>query len=404
MTPQRWQQIKELFNAALERGPDQWAKFLDEVCAGDVSLRAEIESLLAAHGQATSFFEKPATALVAALSSEEQDGWMEGRRIGPYRLQREISRGDMGVVYLADRDDRQYEKQVAIKLVKRGMDTDDILQRFRHERQTLARLNHPNIARLLDGGVTEDGLPYFVMEFIEGLPLDVYCDRHKLNTIARLRLFRAVCAAVHYAHQNLIVHRDLKPSNILVTAEGTPKLLDFGIAKLLHQDPLSHSFAQTMAGARIMTPEYASPEQVRRELITTASDVYALGVLLYKLLSGHRPYRFTNFSPQEIERVICEQQPQRPSTAISRTAQAAEDDGKLMETLSPETISATREGSPEKLRRRLAGDLDNIVLRALHKEPKRRYASVEQFSEDILRHLEGLPVIAHQDTRSAIVA
>ncbi len=391
MAPERWQQIKDLFNDALERDHTQWAKFLDDACAGDSSLRAEVESLLASHEQATGFLEKPATEMLSLSSPDEL---LEGRWVGPYRLQQEIGRGGMGVVYLAERDDRQYEKQVAIKLVKRGMDTDDILRRFRHERQTLATLDHPNIARLLDGGVTEDGLPYFVMEYIEGLPIDDYCDQHKLNTSARLQLFRSVCSAVHYAHQNLIVHRDLKPGNILATADGTPKLLDFGIAKLLHHDSSAQSLAQTMSGARLLTPEYASPEQVRNAPITTASDVYSLGVLLYKLLSGRRPYRFTNFSPQEIERVICDQQPQRPSTAIRRVEQLLDDDGKI----TPETISAAREGSTEKLRRRLAGDLDNIVLMALHKEPMRRYASVEQFSEDIRRHLDGLPVIAHKDT------
>lgn len=353
MTSERWQLIKDLFNATLERGPKQWAKFLDVACPDDPSLRAEVESLLAAHEQAPSLFEKTAGQLASAWLTDAPAGLTEGSRVGPYRLQREIGRGGMGVVYLAHRDDRQYEKQVAIKLVKRGMDTDDILRRFRHERQTLATLDHPNIARLLDGGVTEDGLPYFVMEYIEGLPLDAYCDLHKLNTIARLQLFLTVCSAVHYAHQNLIVHRDLKPGNILVTAEGAPKLLDFGIAKLLHQGPSAQSLAHTMSGAWMMTPEYASPEQVRHEPITTASDVYSLGALLYKLLSGHRPYRFTNFSPQEIERVICEQQPQRPSTAVSRVEQVAEDDGKPIKTFSPETISTTREGSLEKLRRRL---------------------------------------------------
>jgi serine/threonine-protein kinase len=304
----------------------------------------------------------------------------------------------MGVVYLAVRADDQYQKRVAIKLVKRGMDTEEILQRFRNERQILASLDHPNIARLFDGGITANGLPYFVMEYIEGLPIDVYCDRHKLNTTERLKLFSAVCSAVHYAHQHLIVHRDLKPTNILVIAEGVPKLLDFGIAKLLHQEHSSKSITHTMTGMRLMTPEYASPEQARNEPITTASDVYSLGVLLYKLLTGHHPYHFMNFSPREIERVICEQQPSKPSTAISRMKQAADDGGKAVQTLLPETISAAQKGGLEKLRRQLAGDLDNIVLMALHKEPKRRYASVEQFSEDIRRHWEGLPVTAHKDT------
>jgi serine/threonine-protein kinase len=394
MAPERWQQIKEIFQNAHELEETARPAYLDEACAGDPSLRAEVESLLAADEKAPSFFEKPAAA-VAPLFSDEPNGNWEGRRIGPYRLQREIGRGGMGLVYLAARDDGQYQKQAAVKLIKRGMDTDEILRRFRHERQTLATLDHPNIARLLDGGVTEEGLPYFVMEYIDGLPIDVYCDSHQLNTVERLKLFRQVCAAVQYAHQNLIVHRDLKPSNILVTKEGVPKLLDFGIAKLLQHDASSPALEMTMTGMRLLTPDYASPEQARGEAISTVSDVYSLGVLLYKLLTGHRPYRFTSYSPAEIERVICEMVPEKPSTAISRVEPA---NGKGEHSLNPEIIGSARDGSPQKLRKRLRGDIDNIVLKALRKEPQRRYSSVEQFSEDIRRHLQGLPVIARPDT------
>jgi non-specific serine/threonine protein kinase/serine/threonine-protein kinase len=263
----------------------------------------------------------------------------------------------MGTVYRAVRSS-DFEKQVAIKLVKRGMDTDFILRRFRHERQILAGLDHPNIARLLDGGATEDGRPYLVMEYIEGTPITDYAEQHGLNARERLELFRRVCSAVQYAHQNLVVHRDLKPSNILVTAGGTPKLLDFGIAKLLEPDA-----DRTITSVRLMTPECASPEQVRGWPATTASDVYALGVLLYHLLTGETPYRFTNRTPEEIAQVVCETEPKRPSAV-----------------------------------KPLSQDLDNIILKAMHKEPARRYISAEQLAEDVRRYLEGLPIIARKDT------
>jgi tetratricopeptide (TPR) repeat protein len=304
----------------------------------------------------------------------------------------------MGAVYLAVRDDDQYQKRVALKLVKRGMDTADIVRRFRHERQILASLDHPNIAKLLDGGATPDGLPYFVMEYIEGEPITDYCDSHRLSTIERLRLFRTVCAAVQSAHRNLVVHRDIKPGNILVTAEGAPRLLDFGIAKLLNPEMGSLTIDPTATALRLMTPEYASPEQVRGELITTASDVYSLGVVLYELLTGHRPYRLKSRLPHEILRIVCEEEPERPSVAISRTEEAISSDGAIRATLTPESVSRTRDGKPETLRRRLKGDLDNIVLMAMRKEPQRRHASAEQLSEDLRRHLEGLPVIARKDT------
>jgi serine/threonine-protein kinase len=271
-------------------------------------------------------------------------------------------------------------------LIKRGQDTEDVIHRFRSERQILASLDHPNITTLLDGGTTGDGLPYFVMEYILGQPIDRYCDAHKLPIADRLKLFQCVCAAVHYAHQNLVIHRDIKPGNILVTAEGVPRLLDFGIAKLLAAEP---SIAdRTVTLARRMTPESASPEQVRGAIITTASDVYSLGVLLYKLLSGHSPYRLTGNTPDEIERAICDEDPEKPSAAIERT------EG----TSTPQSVGETREGTPDRLRRKLRGDLDNIVLMTLRKEPQRRYSSVLQLSEDIRRHLEGLPVIARRDT------
>jgi Serine/threonine protein kinase len=273
-----------------------------------------------------------------------------------------------------------------------------VLRRFRNERQILASLDHPNIARLLDGGTTEDGRPYFVMEYIEGKPITEYADEHRLATVERLKLFGQVCSAVHYAHQNLVIHRDIKPSNILVTADGTPKLLDFGIAKLLNPELAAQTIEATAMAVRLMTPEYASPEQVRGEQITTASDVYSLGVLLYELLTGHRPYRIASRLPDDIARVVCEEQPQKPSTAVARAVTVEDTDGTMRATITPESVSRTRDGQPDKLRRKLSGDIDNIVLMAMRKEPQRRYASVDQLSNDILRHLDGRPVIARKDT------
>jgi serine/threonine protein kinase/tetratricopeptide (TPR) repeat protein len=406
VTPARWEQVKALFQAATEREPHERASFLAAACAGDDDLRAQVEALLAAHEQAGSFIEAPALEAPAFESTvaftrppdTAQSESLIGRRIGPYKLLHEIGHGGMGAVYLAVRDDDQFRKRVAVKVVKRGMDTESILRRFRHERQILASLDHPNTAKLLDGGTTEDGRPYFVMEYIEGSPITEYCDRHKLSIVERLKLFRTVCAAVHHAHQNLVVHRDLKPSNIIITADGVPKLLDFGIAKLLNPELASQTIEPTAPGLRLMTPEYASPEQVRGDPITTASDVYSLGVILYELLTGHRPYRLRTPLPHEILRIICEQEPEKPSTVVSRIEPALTADGRMQVPLTPESVSRTREGQPEKLRRRLKGDLDNIVMMALRKEPQRRYGSVEQFAEDIRRHLEGLPVIARQDT------
>jgi non-specific serine/threonine protein kinase/serine/threonine-protein kinase len=318
--------------------------------------------------------------------------------VGPYRLIREIGRGGMGAVYLAERADDEFRKRVAIKIIKRGMDTDFIVRRFRNERQILASLDHANIARLLDGGTTRDGLPYFVMEYIEGVPLSLYCDEQRLSMVERLKLFRSICSAVHYAHQNLIIHRDIKPANILVTPDGVPKLLDFGIAKLLNPDLSPFTLEPTDSAVRLMTPDYASPEQVRGEAITTASDVYSLGVLLYELLTGHKPYRITSYQPHEIARVICEQEPEKPSTAINRVEPGTRPANTASASGASEAVSHARDSRPEKLRRQLEGDLDNIILMAMRKEPQRRYASVEQFSEDVRRHLEGLPVIARKDT------
>jgi len=335
--------------------------------------------------------ETPERAMGTAIKGPSEPS--PERRIGAYRVLRELGHGGMGTVFLAARADDQYQKQVAIKVV-RGLDSDQIVRYFRRERQILAALDHPNIARLLDGGATEDGLPYFVMECVEGEPIDSFCDQRKLSVQERLRLFQGVCAAVQYAHQNLVVHRDLKPKNILVDAQGVPKLLDFGIAKLLSAEISGETATGT---ALAMTPEYASPEQMRGQPITTATDVYALGVVLYELLTGHRPYGWQVRDSLELLKAVCEEEPERPSTAVGRTEQRMLPDG-AVHTTTPESASRTREGTPEKLRRRLRGDLDNIILMALRKEPQRRYRSVEAFSEDIRQYLEGRPVTAHKAT------
>jgi serine/threonine protein kinase len=392
-----WRRIEDLFGRALELPPGERAAFLDGACEGDVSLRREVEALLASHQRAGDFIQSPAFEDGLKVITQPESPLAEGHRIGPYQVIRELGRGGMGAVYLAARADDEYKKQVAIKIVKRGMDSEEVLDRFRNERQILASLDHPNIARLFDGGATKDGLPFFVMEYVEGLPVDEYCDGQKLSTVERLKLYRKVCAAVHHAHGNLVVHRDIKPSNILVMTDGTPKLLDFGIAKLLDQDA-AVSGQRTATVARIMTPQYASPEQVRGGAITTASDIYSLGVLLYKLLTGRLPYQFKTLLPAEIEKVICERETERPSTAITRTGGAADGAEERVAPATPESLAEARREKPEGLRRKLKGDLDNIVLMAMRKEPQRRYSSVEQLSGDIRRHLEGLPVIAANDT------
>jgi non-specific serine/threonine protein kinase/serine/threonine-protein kinase len=322
-----------------------------------------------------------------------------GPRIGPFTLIREIGSGGMGTVHLAVRSADEFRQRVAIKVLKRGMDTHAIIRRFRNERQILASLQHPHIASLLDGGTTSDGLPYFAMEYVEGHRIVEYCDSRNLDTNARLELFRKVCSAVQYAHQNLVIHRDIKPANVLVTWDGTPKLLDFGIAKLLDPALAGETVAATAVGGQLMTPDYASPEQVRGEAVTTATDVYSLGVLLYELLTGRLPYRLTSRSPAEIARVVCDSVPIPPSTAVTQQLDGAS--AVSAANADPEATGAPAEKpavDADRLRRRLAGDLDTIVLKALSKEPWRRYASVDQFSEDLRRHMAGLPVIARKDT------
>jgi serine/threonine protein kinase/tetratricopeptide (TPR) repeat protein len=408
MTPERYQQVEAIFQAALDLLPEERGRYLSEACAHDASLKNDVEILLSQHESAGNLLEEPPYGETELNALSSFDGFtypedtdpMIGRRLGAYQIEREVGRGGMGAVYEAIRVDREFKMRVAIKLVKRGMDTDFILRRFRTERQILAALDHPHIARLLDGGTTEDGLPYFVMEFIEGQPLYHYCDAHQLPIAERLKLFMSICDALHYAHQKQVVHRDIKPSNVLVTSEGVPKLLDFGIAKLL--DPglvgdITHD--PTATAMRLMTPEYASPEQVQGAPTSPTTDVYSLGVLLYELLTGHRPYRLSNRAPHEMARVICEEAPAPPSFIITR----AEDllpkfasAGNEATTL--KQLYSTRSATGESLRRDLSGALDSVVMRALRKEPEWRYQSAEQLRDDLARYLVGSPISAWPDS------
>jgi len=372
--PEKAQLIADLVESALDREPAERRPFLDQACGDDVNLRAEVESLLRFQERARDFIETPAYEKVAAILADESGKLQSGEVLSEYKILSLIGEGGMGEVYLAE--DITFGRNVAIKLVKPGLGTTSILRQFRNEEKILAALNHPNIARLYGGSVTPSGLPYFVMEYVDGPRLDRYCRDNRLSIYDRLILFRKVCAAVTFAHQHHIIHRDIKPANIRVTAEGEPKLLDFGIAKLL--DHATSTISElTMTFRTIMTPEYASPEQVRGETMATASDVYSLGVVLYELLTEQRPYQIKSRRPEEIARAITEQEPTPPSTALTK---AIDRKSKIQ--------------NPKLLR----GDLDNIILKALRKEPDRRYASVAQFSEDIRRHLEGLPVIARKDT------
>jgi eukaryotic-like serine/threonine-protein kinase len=362
VTPDRWQRVKDVFSAACERDESERSRYLDEACAGDAQLRAEVASLLDAHDQADAVVDRPAAAYVSGGEVfASSDRWI-GQRIGAYEIVALIGHGGMGEVYRARRVDAQYDKEVAIKLVPAGYHRDFVLQRLRAERQILANLDHPDIARLIDGGATDDGLPYLVMELVAGEPLDRYCEQRKLAVRERLQLFRDVCAAVSYAHQRLVVHRDLKPSNILVTAEGRVKLLDFGIAKLLQPAATDTGAAPTVTLMQALTPGFASPEQILGGTITTASDVYSLGVVLYLLLTGRSPYRTALDSAQDAIREVCDNDSPPPSSHVS-----------------------------------LDRDLDAIALRALRKEPDKRYRSVDELSDDVRRHLDGLPVLARGD-------
>jgi serine/threonine-protein kinase len=391
-TSDRFHRVDALFGAALEVATPERSAFLDSACAGDAGLRAEVEELLSAHDASSDFLSDPAAEFAAPFFAAAQPNAEAPPfvgSIGPFRIVREIGHGGMGTVYLAERSDGQLEQRVALKLIRHAA-SRALVQRFLDERRILAMLQHPRIAHLVDGGVAPDGSPWFAMEYVEGEPIDRYCDAKSASIGERLALFDAVCDAVQYAHSQLIVHRDLKPSNILVTADGQIKLLDFGIAKML--DPLvigDDEPAQTNTRLRAMTPEYAAPEQVLGRPVSTATDVYALGVLLYVLLAGQRPYEVRDRSASEIERIVCETDPPRPSTTLFGSSTAAEQ---------REERARSRATTPDRLRRALQGDLDVIVMSAIRKEPSRRYASAAAFRDDIQRFRDQRPVLARGDS------
>ncbi len=368
MPHENWDRIQELFLQAADVHPSERAAFLDRLCGSDTETRMEVESLLRADDTGESAVSAAIESEVASILDESPP---VDTRLGSYRLLKEIGRGGMGTVYLAERADGQFRKQVAVKMVRPGMDTEFILVRFRRERQVLGRLDHPNIGRLLDGGTATNGTPYFVMEYIDGDWITRYCESKSLGVEQRLSIFLRICSAVHYAHLQFVVHRDLKPGNILVDSKGEPKLLDFGICKLLYRDADGAGNGTITIGTGLLTPQYACPEQVRGEPVTIASDVYSLGAVFYELLTGAHPHVFPELTPQVVEQVVCERDVIAPSEVVRR--------------------------DNEKLAARLRGDLDTIVLHAMRKEPSRRYETVERFAEDIRRHLSDEPITARPD-------
>ena len=380
MRAENWKTIKEILRDVLQIEPSKRGEFLERTAAC-LEIRSEVESLLACEAESADFMSLPITDFskdFTAAEEEEPPAPLAGQKIGIYEIVREIGFGGMGAVYLATRCDGKFEQQVAVKMLKREFNTEKIRRYFRREREIQSKLNHPNIARLLDAGTTGDGVPFLVMEYVSGLPIDEFCETNKLALNARLKLFNRVCDAVTHAHRNLTVHRDLKPSNILVNNEGEPKLLDFGISKLLDAENIEDKQAITILGA--MTPEYASPEQIKGEPVTTATDIYSLGVVLFKILTGNLPYNFKNKTNRNLLKEVTDSEPLRPSAAVN----AANDKTNLK----PQILNS----------KSLIGDLDNIILKSLSKEPARRYQTVEQFAADIWRNIDGLPVLARPAT------
>jgi len=394
VTPERWREVSEALDKVWHSTAVERLEYLAVVGQSDPELHEELESLLA-FGQAagTEFLNTPALEAGQCGNETDRRNTLLGRRLGAYQIVELIGEGGMGEVYRAFRADDQYRKQVAVKVVRRSQGSSFVVTRFKNERQILASLDHPNIAHLLDGGTTEEGAPYFVMELIDGESIDRYCAHHELSTSDRLKLFSQVCSAVQFAHQRLIIHRDLKPGNILVMANGSSKLLDFGIAKILEPDTATDGSEPTLTQFRALTPRYASPEQIKGEPITTASDVYSLGVILYELLTGHHPYHVAGNTAEEVAQAACEVEPRKPSGVVGAKGSGGDN---TIDLDAPSSVLTDREA--ERLRKRLKGDLDNIILMALRKEPQRRYGSVELFDQDIRRHLENLPVRARNDT------
>ena len=390
MTPEELSKIRQIYEGAVPMDAPARAAYLERECRGNEGIRQEVERLLKGRDCVPAWLDQPALGVAKALAGVATPK-LEGRSFCGYTMLREIGRGGTGIVYLAERSDGTFHRQAAIKLVLPPASSPAVFARFQQEREILASLNHPNIAKLLDAGVTGEGWPFFVMEFVDGQPIHRWCDDRKLTIRQRLELFSGVISAVRFAHQHLVVHRDLKPGNILVTNDGVVKLLDFGIAKVVQPNILERT-PDTLTLAGMMTPEYASPEQVNGRTITTLSDVYSLGVVLYELLTGHRPYRLRSAALHEMVRIISDVEPARPSEVVATSEQ-------VPSPLTPETVSAVREGDPTLLRKRLAGDLDSILLMALRKDPERRYVSVESFAEDHQRHQEQRPGHARKASR-----
>ena len=387
-----WTDIKAIFFKAVELDGKDREVYLNGVCKTP-ELKKEILTLIFAHDKSENFLED---SIIPYEPVPDNSNLFIGKTFGKYKIDKLIARGGMGLVYLGLRDD-EVKQKAAVKIINPGVSSGIVIKRFQNERQTLANLNHPNISRLLDGGITDDGIQFLVMEYIDGIPIDEYCDKNKLNTKDRLNLFLKVAAVVQYAHQNLVVHRDLKPNNILITQDGEPKLLDFGIAKILSPEG-ERLETVTQRGMWNLTPEYASPEQIKGETITTSSDVYSLGIVLYKLLTGHSPYKIKSVFHSDISKIISQSEPTKPSEIIYQTI-VNESEVEKSE-INPQTISVTREGSIDKLHKKLIGDIDNIISMAIRKEPERRYPSVDHFADDIKRYLNDKPVSAHQDSLS----
>ncbi len=399
LNAERWARVSDLFTEAADLAPDKQEAFLDSLRGDDAELRGYIKDLLRADATVEAVIEETivSTARDAFSDVTPDADAMKGQMIGPYRVERLLGSGGMGMVYLAERADEQFDQQVAIKLGRHRLIDPQTELRLRHERQFLADLDHPNIARLFDGGTTDDGVPYLVMEYIDGVRIDTYCDLHRLNVTERLRLFLTICRAVHYAHQNLIIHRDIKATNILVARDGTPKLLDFGIAKLADAEGAATD-GLTRDGAVIMTPANAAPEQVNGENITTATDVYGLGLLLYQLLSGLRAFETDGKRPAEVARIIAEESATIPSRKLAQRQKAARDSDDFIALHEFDQVASNRSTSLERLQRRLRGDLDVIVLKALQKEPERRYRSANALADDIGLHLKSMPIVARTDS------
>ena len=397
METENWDRLNEIFHEAIELPKAERRRFIESACDDDSKLIKEVENLIFSAESEEGFLNESALGKVDSYLSSANN--LQGESIGQYRIIEEVGRGGMGAVFLAERADKEFDQKVAVKIVHNQFANEALLERFRSERQILASLKHPNIAHLIDGGTTEDGLPYFVMEYVEGETLLDYCDNNKLNTDERLKLFQNICSAVNHAHKNLIIHRDIKPSNILVTKDGVPKLLDFGIAKPYSLNESKESVTLTQTGGRMLTPDYASPEQVSGEIVTTSTDIYSLGVVLYELLTGHRPFQLATQNPIEAFKIICEKEPIRPSNMVGTTEEKVLNDLDTRK-ITPQTVSKNRNTQPDNLSRQLVGDIDNILLKSIRKESERRYDSVNEFVEDIKRYQDGLPVSATADSKT----